>query len=65
MQGMSEGLVLRLMLLHPNEQQNEYAGDTNACEWHRNANLLQRCESCKATKQRGRFHGMYSTRNLK
>ena len=52
MQGMSGELALRLMPLHLNEQQNEHAGDTNECEWRRNANLLQRRKStkCEATR---------------
>ena len=56
MQGMSGEHALRLMSLHPNEQQNEHVGDTNECEWHRNANLLQRRESCVAAKRRVCFH---------
>ncbi len=57
MKGMRGELALQPMPLHPNEQQNEHVGDTNECEWHRNANLLQRREStkCEATRPLSHF----------
>ena len=66
---MSGELALRLMPLHPNEQQNEHVGDANECERHRNANFVaaaRELQSNGATRplsqivlQRASLHEVY------